>query len=179
MNVLRISLLCILFFFISACSGGSGITVSSDDSSDSIEAKSSGVIVSTTSDAAMYTFIIANYELPTPLNKMKVYKSAREEGRKRVEISLIGEKGSGKETTLKPGEYPARVGNTGSVFHTANSGTFYAGKGGKQDSKGLNMADMKEGKITIASVSQDKITGSVDLTDGTTTIKGNFTVNVS
>ena len=162
--------------------GGQGIAVETDGKSATVEPKSTAVIVDTVGDTSSgkamvsHTFVIANYDLGDKVSKMSLQGSAKEEGKMRVEFTIIGAKGTDEKTPVKQGEYPSRVGNTGSPENTANGGRFsYAGEK-REESKGTSLADMKAGKIKIDSVSGDTITGEVDLTDGTTSIKGKFSV---
>lgn len=155
--------------------GGSGISVTYDGGTDTVEAKDSRVFAHTIGDSVAHTFVIANYDLPEKLDKRSAFKSAKEDGRKRVEFTIIGEKRTNENTPLKPGEYPARVGSVGSPVGTANDGKIAFNKDGKEDSQGLNMADMKEGKVVIESVEGGTVKGTVEITDGDMTIKGSFT----
>ncbi len=164
--------------FAGACGlmgGGSGVTVTYDGNSESVEAKDSRVFAHTIGDSVAHTFVIANYDLPEKLDRRSAFKSAKEDGQKRVEFTIIGDKGTSENTPIKPGEYPARVGNVGSPAGTSNGGKIAFNKEGKEDSEGLNLADMKEGKVVIESVESGTVKGTVDITDGDTTIKGSFT----
>ena len=165
--------------------GGGGLAVTHKDGSGSVDAKSTAMIVDTVGDSSSnqamvsHTFIVANYDLPEKVTKMALQGSAKEDGRMRVEITIIGKKGTTKSTPVEPGEYKARVGNVGSPESSVNGGRILVGSDGKEASTYVGGADMKEGKVTIASVDGDMITGEVDITDGTNSIKGKFSVKAS
>ena len=163
--------------------GGGGIAVTHKDGSGSVDAKSTAMMVDTigSGDQAMvsHTFIIANYDLPEKITKMKLRRTAKEDGQMRVEINIIGKKGTNKSTPVEPGEYQARVGNVGSSENSANGGRILVGKEGKEESTYVGGPDMKAGKVTITSVDGGTINGEVDITDGTNSIKGKFSVKAS
>ena len=175
----RLSLVLLFGLFVVGCGlmgGGQGIAVQYDGKSATVEPKSTAVIVDTVGDMVSHTFVIANYDLGDKVSKMSLQGSAKEAGKMRVQFTIIGAKGTDEKTPVKPGEYPSRVGNTGSAENTANGGRFsYAGEK-REESKGTSLADMKAGKIKIDSVDGGTITGEVDLTDGKTSIKGKFSV---
>ncbi|MCB0335612.1 MAG: hypothetical protein KDD62_04880, partial [Bdellovibrionales bacterium] len=133
---------------------------------------------STASEAVMHTIVLSNYELSKPATQMSLHKSAKGEGAIRVQFSLVGEKGTDEKTQLKVGEYKTNVGNSGSPFGATTDGRYFYAEEGKENSWGLNGPDIKEGKVLIESVENGVVSGTVDITDGTLTIKGKFTSNI-
>ena len=180
--------LCLLALVTVACNmlgGSSGVAVTYDGTSGTVSPKSTAVMVDTIPDSSSdkkmvsHTFVIANYDLGEKVTKMSLQGSAKEEGRMRVQITIIGEKGTDEKTPVKVGEYPARVGNVGSPVNTVNGGRIAYSKGGKEQSVYVGGADMKAGKVKIDSVDGGNISGEVDISDGKNSIKGKFTAKSS
>ncbi|NNE67337.1 MAG: hypothetical protein HKN33_12290 [Pyrinomonadaceae bacterium] len=176
-----IIMICVIASACGMMGGGSGISVGYDGSSGSVSPTSTAMLVDTVGDSSSdkkmvsHTFVIANYELDEKLTKMKLQGSAKEDGRMRVEITIIGAKGTDKETAVKPGEYTAREGNVGSPENSVNGGRIAYSEDGKEKRVYVGGADMKAGKVTIDSVSGDTISGEVDISAGDNYIKGKFT----
>ena len=178
MKTTKVIVATLLLLFSSACSGGSGLEVSFDGKKVSVEPKSATVMVDTVSDSVMHTFVIANYDLGEKITKMSLQGSAKQPEQKRVQFTIIGAKGTDESTPIKVGEYPARVGNTGSPANTSNGGRLNFGEDGREQSKSVILSDMKPGSIKITSVTGDKVDGEINITDGKTAIKGKFSVNL-
>lgn len=180
MKIQNLIATCSLALFVASCGivgSSSGIEVAYDGKSATIEPASTALITGTASDSVSHTFVIANYDVGDNVSHNSLSGTAKEEGRMRALFMIIGEKGTDKNSPVKTGEYPARVGNVGSSAQTVNSGNIFYSKDGKEKAVFVGGADMKEGKITINSVGGGQISGEVDITDGENSIKGPFTVN--
>jgi hypothetical protein len=189
-------IIALLFCGMSACNsggtgsaGGASSQAKSEKSGTTLEAKVNGnsislspkataVLKDTVSDSVRHTLIFTNYELPEKVTKMRLQNSAREEGRTRVQIEVIGEKGSDINSSLKPGEYPARVGNVGAAAQSANGAMVVFSENGKENRTYLGGPDMKEGKVVISSVENGIVKGEVALQDGDNTLKGKFSAKL-
>ncbi len=85
-------------------------------------------------------------------------------GQKHIKVSIKNKKATPAEykTPIKPGEYTEDI-NTGYYDHDTPSlyETFFTERGGTR-------------KVTITSITEEKVTGTVDLAVGDNSIKGKF-----
>lgn len=155
------------------------LSVTIDGKTHSVTPVSSGILTSSITDSVAYNIVLMNYEFSGKMTKMRVYKSAKKEGSKRIQLTLIGAKGADENAPLAPGEYATNIGNSGSPFGKTTDGKFYFSENGKENSRGLNSPDIKAGKVVIESVDNGLVKGTVDITDGALSIKGPFSVKIS
>lgn len=94
----------------------------------------------------------------------------------RVVFNINGDKGTDENTPIKTGEYIAPEGGKFSHNNVAAPYIFYFADG-EQQSAALAGKGKLSGKVTINSVTDENIAGSLDLTDGENSIKGNFIAN--
>ncbi len=164
---------------LAGCSKKSNIDVVLDGKASSFQPTDSAVLTTaTSSDAVMHTIVLANYELKKPATKKSLFKSAKGDGKMRVEFSIVGEKGSDETTALREGEYKTNVGNAGSPHGATTDAKFAFSREGREQSRGLNGPDIKEGIVRIDSIKDGVVTGTIHVTDGSLVIQGSFASNI-
>ena len=171
---------------ISACGGGgsSSLSVKAGGKDVPMSVKSSG------SDKSVFTYtpgvgqppitatsfsaMFGNYEMVTT-NFATMKKKLASADQARVSFSIYGESGTGLNDDIKPGTYKvdkeARFMSVSTVAVT----TFADGTD-KETYFDLRSADAK-GEIKVTSVTADTVSGSIDVTQGDNSVKGDFTVN--
>jgi hypothetical protein len=126
----------------------------------------------------LHKIYVANFEMDTSgVAWMNKPLTAPEQVR--VQIDLLGEAGTTKESPFKVGTYPAQADKTSGV----RSVTILTFDGAKQADARFNSlmgyADKKAaGEVRITAVTADTVSGEVDLTEGDKSIKGNFTAKL-
>ena len=124
--------------------------------------------------ASKSTIYLANFDLDTSkamisLAKQKVSKAEEV----KVVFAILGEAGSsGSKDPIKTGEYLPE----NKQFKTLENVDIFSYDGKDQKRTSFKFNGMK-GKVVIDSVTDEKITGSIDLSDGENSIKGTFTAN--
>lgn len=97
----------------------------------------------------------------------------------RVELQLMGEDGTGKDSPFKVGTYAAQADKTSGV-RVVDIRTFADGK--QTDTNFDTLMGSKDkkaaGEVKIISVTADTVNGEVDLTEGDKSIKGTFTAKL-
>jgi hypothetical protein len=165
-----------------ACSGGAGdsntLVALVKGKSYELKPTATAILHDSVTDAARHTLIFTNYELPKVVTKMRLQGSAKKEGSTRIQIEVIGAKGTDKNSPLQAGEYKAVVGNVGSAINSANGALVAFSENGKESRTYFGGPEMKEGKVVIDSVKDGKVTGSVKLQDGENTLSGNFVASM-
>jgi len=126
----------------------------------------------------LHKIYLANFEMDTN-GSAWMNKPLTAPEQMRVEIHLLGENGTNKDSPFKVGTYAAQADKTSGV-RTVKILTF---EGGKQTDASFNSlmgySDKKAaGEVKISSVTADTVSGEVDLTEGDKSIKGNFTAKL-
>lgn len=120
--------------------------------------------------AVVYNVFTANYDLDATNFGMTLEKPMASEDQMRVVFSLVGEEGTKDPAPLKAGTYSAKadkymkVENVGIVTRKGNA-----------DTKTWFDRSSLTGQVTLTSVTDDSISGDIDVTAGDSAIKGSFT----
>ena len=123
--------------------------------------------------AVVYNVSTANYDLDATNFGMTLDKPMASEDQMRVVFSLVGEEGTKDPAPLKGGTYSAKadkymkVENVGIVTRKGNA-----------DTKNWFDRSSLTGQVTLTSVSDDSISGDIDVTAGDNNIKGSFTAKI-
>jgi hypothetical protein len=123
--------------------------------------------------AATYNVYAANYDLDSGNFAMTLQKPLTGDDQMRVEFNLVGAEGTNEKSALKTGTYSAKADKYMKVetvgIVTRRSGT---------DTKNWLDRSTLTGDVKLTSVSDDSISGDIDVTAGTSSIKGRFTAKV-
>lgn len=186
MKKLLVITMCALL--MSACGGGgsSSLSIKASGKDVPMSVKSSG------SDKSVFTYtpgvgqppvtatsfsaMLGNYEMETT-NFATMKKKMTSADQARVSFSIYGEAGTGLNDEIKPGTY--KVDKEGRFMNvsTVTVTTFADGKD-KETYFDLRAADAK-GEIKVTSVTTDAVSGSIDVSQGDNSVKGNFTAKIA
>lgn len=126
----------------------------------------------------LHKIYIANFEMDTN-GPGWMNKPLTAPDQMRVELQLMGEDGTGKDSPFKVGTYAAQADKTSGV-RVVNIRTFADGK--QTDTSFDTLMGSKDkkaaGEVKITSVTADTVSGEVDLTEGDKSIKGTFTAKL-
>jgi hypothetical protein len=165
--------------------GGSKMDVTFNGTAVPLEVRSSGVYPSTktfsmTADgetkmtkAVNHYVALANFELETR-GPVTMGKALTEDGNVRVVFQIVGEEGTDEKAPVKAGTYTAKCDKYNCVDYLQISRF----TGGKEEKISFTMAKA-EGDIKITSVSDDTISGEVNVTEGQNSVKGSFTAKIT
>ena len=173
-------------FSFSACSKGGGsnsLHVKHASAGDKDVAVKSGYAYPVTKSftdinqkittAVLYNVYTADYDLDASNFAMTLDKPMASEDQTRVVFSLVGEEGTKDPAALKTGTYSAKsdkymkVENVGIVTRKGNA-----------DTKNWFDRSSLSGQVTVTSVTDDSISGDIDVTAGDSAIKGSFTAKI-
>jgi len=174
---------------ISACGGaggGSSLSIKTNGKDVPMVVKSSG------SDKSVFTYtpgvgqppvtatsfsaMLGNYEMETT-NFATMKKKLASADQARVSFSIYGEAGTGLNDDIKPGTYKVEKDPKFMCVRTLTVTTFADGTD-KETYFDLRSGDAA-GEIKITSVTADAVSGSIDVTQGDNSVKGNFTARVA
>ena len=170
---------------LGACSkgGGGSIQVKSPATGDKDLVVKSGYAFAVTKSftdtsnnittAAAYNVYVASSDLDGANFAMTLNKPLTADDQLRVEFSLIGEQGTNDKAPLKAGTYSAKADR----FMKLETVGIISRKGGADNKVWLERGTLT-GEAKVTSVSGDTISGDVDLSSGTTSIKGPFTAKI-
>jgi hypothetical protein len=123
--------------------------------------------------AVTYNVHAANYDLDATNFGMTLEKPMASEDQLRLVFSLVGEEGTKDPAPLKAGTYSAKaekymkVENVGIVTRKGNA-----------DTKTWFDRSSLTGQVNITSITDDSISGDIDVTAGDSAIKGSFTAKI-
>jgi hypothetical protein len=123
--------------------------------------------------AVVYNVFTANYDLDATNFGMTLEKPMASEDQMRVVFSLVGEEGTKDPTPLKAGTYSAKADKYMKV-ETVGIVT----RKGTADTKTWFDRNSVTGQVTVTSVTDDSISGDIDVTAGDNAIKGAFTAKI-
>jgi hypothetical protein len=123
--------------------------------------------------AASYNVYTANYDLDAGNFGMTLDKPMTADDQVRVTFSLVGEEGTNDKSPLKTGTYSAKADKYMKV-ETVGIVT----RKGTADSKNWLDRSTLNGEVKLTSVSDDSISGDIDVTAGESSVKGSFTARV-
>ena len=171
---------------LSACSKGSGgnsLHVKSPAAGEKDLAVKSGYAFAVTKSftdinqkittAVVYNVFTANYDLDGANFGMTLEKPMASEDQMRVVFSLVGEEGTKDPAPLKAGTYSAKADKYMKV-ETVGIVT----RKGSADTKTWFDRSSLSGQVTVTSVTDDSISGDIDVTAGDNAIKGSFTAKI-
>jgi hypothetical protein len=171
--------------FVAACSksGGNDLHVKSPAAGDKdVPVKSSYTFAVTKSftdinqkitTAATYNVYAANYDLDAGNFAMTLQKPLAGEDQIRVEFSLVGEEGTNDKSALKTGTYSAKADKYMKVETVG-----VVARRGSTDTRYLLDRSTLTGEVKLTSVSDDSISGDIDVTAGESAVKGSFTAKI-
>ncbi|MEQ1646474.1 MAG: hypothetical protein ABL959_23675, partial [Pyrinomonadaceae bacterium] len=125
--------------------------------------------------ATSFSAMFGNYEMDTT-NFATMKKKLGSADQARVSFSVYGEAGTGLSDEVKPGTYKVDKEGRFMSVSTVVVTTFADGKD-QEKYFDLRAPDAK-GEIQITSVTADSVSGSIDVTQGDSSVKGNFTAKV-
>lgn len=178
-------------FFVSACGGGGGaksLDVGYKGTAPKKLAVKSGFIYPSSIGlsknnevkyASAYSFHIADYEQDSSKGVVSLNLAPKTDGMQ-VVFQIIGKEGGDAKTPIEPGEYPVAKSDGGPFQYKVTRGfgsSIAMFTGGKKDQSYLNESKTT-GKVTIASVTSDEVSGEVDLGDGQNSFKGSFSAKL-
>lgn len=184
----------ILMIFVIACvacacggAGGSTIAIKTGGNGVSLASKSSGTYktVKTFTDinqnitkATAFDVYLANYEMDStsPMTMRKALTSADQV---RVSMQLIGAEGTDQNSEFKPGVYKADPTLKYMKLDSLGITTFADGKEVTTRFETMSSTSKISGQVEVKSVTADSISGTIDVTEGDKTIKGDFTAKVA
>jgi hypothetical protein len=126
-----------------------------------------------TTTAVTYNVYVANYDLDSGNFAMTLDKPMTSEDQMRVVFSLVGEEGTNDKSVLKAGTYSAKADKYMKV-ETVGIVT----RRGNADVKSWLDRSTLSGDVKITSVSDDTVSGDIDVTAGEATINGSFTAKL-
>jgi hypothetical protein len=123
--------------------------------------------------AVVYNVFTANYDLDATNFGMTLEKTMASDDQMRVVFSLVGEEGTKDPAPLKAGTYSAKADKYMKV-ETVGIVT----RKGNADTKTWFDRSSLSGQVTLTSVTDDSISGDIDVTAGDSAIKGSFTAKI-
>jgi hypothetical protein len=168
--------------------GGSKIDVSFNGNAVPLEVKSSGVYPATktfsmTADgetkmtkAVNHYVALANFELDTK-GPATMGRALTEDGNVRVVFQIVGEEGTDEKAPVKAGTFVANTAKC-EKYNCVDFLQISRFTGGKEEKLSLTMS-RAEGDVKITSVTDDTISGEIDITKGQHSVKGSFTAKIT
>jgi len=123
--------------------------------------------------AVTYNVYVANYDLDAGNFAMTLDKPMASEDQMRVVFSLVGEEGTKDPAPPKAGTYSAKADK-----HMKVENVGIVTRKGSADTKNWFDRSSLSGQVNVTSVSDDAISGDIDVTAGDSNIKGSFTAKV-
>lgn len=165
--------------------GGTKFDVSFNGSSVPLNVTSSGVYPSTktfsfTKDgettmtkAVNHYIALSNFELETR-GPVTMGKPLTGDGNVRVVFQIVGDEGTDEKDAVKVGSYATKCEKYNCVDYLQISRF----TGGKEEKISIDVRKA-EGEVKIASVSEDTVTGEIDVKEGANSVKGGFTAKIT
>lgn len=166
--------------------GGSRLDIKIGDKNTTLNITSSGSLTSTktfsftkdgqttSTKAASHYFAMANYDLDTTSGMISMGKPLTADGQARVAIQLVGEEGTDDKATLKTGTYTTKA----EKFNKIDYLNISVYSEGKENKVSFNI-DKADGEVKITSVSDESVSGEIDVTEGDKSVKGSFTAKIT
>jgi predicted small secreted protein len=166
-------------FVFAACGGGSKLDIKEGGKDSTLNIKSSGGYTSfkrftdkegKVTKATLTHIYLANYDLDYDMQKPLTAADQI-----RVGMALVGEE---DKATFKTGTYRTSTFQNYNKLDWLSVSAFADGKETKTDFD-MNFPQSKiSGEVRITSVTDDSISGEIDVTDGDKSIKGSFTAKL-
>jgi hypothetical protein len=123
--------------------------------------------------AVVYNVFTANYDLDANNFGMTLDKPMASEDQLRLVFSLVGEEGTKDPAPLKAGTYSAKA----DKYMKVESVGIVTRKGNADTKTWFDRSSLT-GQVNLTSVTDDSISGDIDLTAGDSAIKGSFTAKI-
>ena len=120
-------------------------------------------------ESVVHRIYLANYDLQLTDSSKQDYRRIVSDGQNRVEVQIEAEKDAPETAPMKVGNYSFKS----EPFDRISSIIFSRFKDGK-DLSHIVGGKAATGTIKISSVSDDEITGEIDVSDGDKSVKGKF-----
>ncbi|CAN5413368.1 hypothetical protein BH10ACI2_BH10ACI2_00680 [soil metagenome] len=166
--------------------GGTSLNIKSDGQTMTLTAKTSGVdlgnVISTSPgkpnlQTSNHSIIISNYDMDlTNLGTMRKPLTAADQIR--LAISITGEAATNEKTPFKVGTYLVSNEYVNDVRDVSVT-TFADGKEKKIDFDTMSSFSKLTGQVKITSVTDDSVSGTIDVTEGDKSVKGSFTAKLT
>lgn len=187
-KLLAIAVLGMLSFGCGGIGGGGGskLDIKLGEKSTAFDITSSGSLTTTktfsstkdgqttSTKASSHYFAMANYELDTTSGMISMGKPLTADGQVRLTIQLIGEEGTDDKAALKTGTYTTKA-DKFNKLDFINVSTFSEGKENKTS---FNISKA-EGEVKITSVSEESVSGEINVTEGDKSVKGSFNAKIT
>lgn len=188
MTKLIVITMCALLAACGGGLGGSNLAVKVGGKDVSLAVKSSGtdksVFTSTAGPGAppitatTMSVMLANYDMETTnIATMKKKMTAADQAR--VFFSLTGAEGTDLKADFKPGTYKVDTQGKWMKVGMFSITTFADGKDADASLDMMSSMSKATGQITITSVTADEISGSIDVSEGDKSVKGDFTAKIA
>ena len=170
--------------FVAGCSksGGNNLHVKSPAGDKEFDVKSSYAFPVTKSftdinqkitTAVSYNVHTANYDLDAGNFAMTLDRPMTSDDQVRVVFSLIGDEGTNEKSALKTGTYSAKA----DKYMKVESVGIVRRKGAADTKNWLDRSTLT-GEVKLTSVTDDSISGDIDVTAGESSVKGSFTAKL-
>jgi hypothetical protein len=175
----------VVTMIIAGCSkgGGNDLHVKSPASGDkdlAVKSSYTFAVTKTFTDinqkittAATNNVYAANYDLDAGNFAMSLQKPLTADDQVRVEFSLVGEQGTNEKSALKTGTYSAKA----DKYMKVESVGIVTRKGSADSKNWLDRSTLT-GDVKLTSVSDDSISGDIDVSAGESSVKGSFTAKI-
>jgi hypothetical protein len=181
---LFITALLLITAFFAGCgkSGGNALQVKSPAGDKEFAVKSSYAFPVTKSftdinqkitTAVTYNVYTANYDLDAGNFAMTLQKPLTSDEQIRVEFSLVGEEGTNEKSPVKAGTYSAKA----DKYMKVETVSIVTRRSGADTKNSLDRSALT-GEVKVTSVSDDSISGDIDVTAGNASVKGSFIAKV-
>lgn len=185
----RILMIFVVASLAYACggAGGSTIAIKSGGKDVSLAAKTSGTYktVKTFTDinqnitkATAFDIYLASYEMDsTSPSTMRKPLTAADQVR--LSMQLVGAEGTDQNSEFKPGVYKADPTGKFMKLDSLGIATFADGKELNTRFETSTSTSKIAGQVEVKSVTAEAISGTIDVTDGDKTVKGDFTAKIA
>ena len=155
-----------------------------DTTNDSLEVKSGYYYPGTktftgisgpgsTSQSTVYHIYLADFMLDPSSGTRTLEAKLTSAGETKISFTLTGEEGTNKDVALKTGSYSPEAKH----FLKVENVSIRVSEGGKEVRHIFSDSKMTGG-VKVTSVSEESISGEIDLVEGDKAIKGSFTADV-
>lgn len=185
-NLIAISILILFSVSCGGIGGGSRLDIKVSGKDSPLEIRSSGSLSTTktfsytkdgqttSTKAASHYFAIANYDLDTSSGMISMGKPLTTDGQIRIAIQLVGEEGTDDKAAPETGTYTTKADKYNKLDYVNVS--VYSN--GKENKASFNI-DKAEGEVKITSVSDDSVSGEINVTEGDKAVIGTFTAKIT
>lgn len=167
--------------------GGSKVEIKVSGREVPLAAKTSGTYktVKTFTDiggnitkATSFEVYLANYDMD-PTSPVTMRKPLSASDQVRLAIQLVGEEGTDQNAELKPGIYKADPTGKFMKLDSMTVSTFADGKEVNTRFETMLSTSKITGQVEVKSITADSIVGTIDVTEGDKSVKGNFTAKIA